>query len=95
MKTPSLQQTLGHLREARRQIYFLLCTIAISTVGTAQAGWLDSAKRLMLDATEPIGIAVIVIGGMRISTKDLYGGIAAVVGGIFIFKAQDIVSGLK
>lgn len=81
--------------QARRQIYFLLCTFMFAVTSNAQAGWLDSAKTLVIEATEPIGLVVIVIGGMRISTKDLYGGIAAVVGGIFIFKAQDIISGLK
>jgi hypothetical protein len=82
-------------RKARSYLYLFLCNLMFVAATNAQAGWLDSAKRLVIDATEPIGLCVIVIGGMRISTKDLYGGIAAVVGGIFIFKAQDIISGLK
>ncbi len=86
---------LQKFRQARFQIYFWACTLYLTATSYAYAGWLDSAKTLMLDATEPIGVAVIIIGGMRISVKDLYGGIAAVVGGIFIFKAQDIVNGLK
>ena len=66
-----------------------------SCMSYAHAGWLDSGKRLAIDASEPIGIVIVMVGGMKISTKDLYGGIAAVVGGIFVFKAQDIVAGFK
>ena len=77
------------------RVSFWLFTIMISTMSYAHAGWLDSGKRLATDAAEPIGIVVIMIGGMKISQKDLYAGIAAVVGGIFIFKASDIVAGLK
>lgn len=61
----------------------------------AYAGWLDNGKKIATDAAEPIGIVVMMIGGMKISQKDLYAGIAAVVGGIFIFKAPDLVAGLK
>ncbi len=86
---------LQKLNRLRHQIYFWTCTLYFLATSHAHAAWLDSAKSLTLEATEPIGIVVIVIGGMRISVKDLYGGIAAVVGGIFIFKAQDIVNGLK
>lgn len=83
------------LSKTRNQIYFLACTVMMSMVTNAQAGWLDSAKQIAIDASEPVGLVIIMIGGMRISTKDLYGGIAAVVGGIFVFKAQDIASALK
>lgn len=86
---------LKQLNHTRLQVYFWICTLYFAATSHAHAAWLDSAKNLTLEATEPIGIVVIVIGGMRISVKDLYGGIAAVVGGIFIFKAQDIVNGLK
>ncbi len=85
-------KTSSRLQRFTTRLWFLML---LSTSACAQAGWLDSAKRLLIEATEPIGLAVIVIGGMKISTKDLYGGIAAVVGGIFIFKAQDIIAGLR
>lgn len=87
----SIRRTKG----LRNQAYVLYASIMVAMIDYAQAGWLDSGKRIILDATEPIGIGIIVIGGMKISAKDLYGGLAAVVGGIFVFKAQDIVSGLK
>lgn len=83
------------IRRFHNQVYFILCTILFLTANQAQAGWLDSGKRLAMDAAEPIGIVVMMIGGMKISQKDLYAGIAAVVGGIFIFKAPDIVAGLR
>ena len=88
-------KTFRHIRQIRHQIYFLFCSLMFFTVNSAYAGWLDSGKRLAMDAAEPIGIVVMMIGGMKISQKDLYAGIAAVVGGIFIFKAPDIVAGLK
>ncbi|MDD2710111.1 MAG: hypothetical protein PHV34_19175 [Verrucomicrobiae bacterium] len=86
---------IENLKKTRSQIYFLACSFMMASATNAQAGWLDSAKQVAIDASEPVGLVVIMIGGMRISTKDLYGGIAAVVGGIFIFKAQDIASALK
>lgn len=88
-------KTIPSARRVHLYLYLLLCNLMFVAATNAQAGWLDSAKKLIIEATEPIGLCVIVIGGMRISTKDLYGGIAAVVGGIFIFKAQDIIAGLK
>ena len=86
---------MKNIRNLRNQIYFILCTLMFFAANPAQAAWLDSGKKLAMDASEPIGIVVMMIGGMKISQKDLYAGIAAVVGGIFIFKAPDIVAGLK
>jgi hypothetical protein len=86
---------MNTLRPFYQRIYFWICTFMITTMSYAQAGWLDSGKRLAMEAAEPIGIVIMIIGGMKISQKDLYAGIAAVVGGIFIFKAPDIVAGLK
>ena len=86
---------MKNIRNLRNQIYFILCTLMFFAANSAQAAWLDSGKKLAMDASEPIGIVVMMIGGMKISQKDLYAGIAAVVGGIFIFKAPDIVAGLK
>jgi hypothetical protein len=83
------------IRPIYNTAYFWFCTFMISTISYAQAGWLDSGKKLAMEAAEPIGIVIMIIGGMKISQKDLYAGIAAVVGGIFIFKAPDIVAGLK
>ncbi len=83
------------IRSIYHRAYFWACTFMFTAVTYAQAGWLDSGKKLAMDAAEPIGIVVMMIGGMKISQKDLYAGIAAVVGGIFIFKAPDIVAGLK
>lgn len=83
------------VQNIRYQIYFLICTFMLAIVSRAQAGWLDSGKRLAIEASEPIGIVIMIIGGMKISQKDLYAGISAVVGGIFIFKAPDIVAGLR
>lgn len=88
-------KTIRTIQTVRRQIYFLTCTLMLTATTYAHAGLFDSAKKIALEASEPIGIVVIMIGGMRITTKDLYGGVAAIVGGIFIFKAQDIVGGLK
>ncbi|MDD2709239.1 MAG: hypothetical protein PHV34_14730 [Verrucomicrobiae bacterium] len=88
-------KTLHRIRQSYWQIYFLLCAFMVLVANQVQAGWLDSGKKLATDAAEPIGIVVMMIGGMKISQKDLYAGIAAVVGGIFIFKAPDIVAGLK
>jgi len=93
--TQTLQKTLHATRRMRSGIYYWMCTLMLTAFSTAQAGWLDSGKKFVVEAAEPVGIAVIMIGGMKISQKDLYAGIAAVVGGIFIFKAPDIVAGLK
>jgi hypothetical protein len=67
----------------------------LAVVSNAHAGPFDAVKSIALSISEPVGIVVIMIGGMRISNKDIYAGIAAIVGGIFIFKAQDIASALK
>jgi hypothetical protein len=86
---------MSNIRRSYESTYFWVCTFMITTTSYLQAGWLDSGKRLAMEAAEPIGIVIMIIGGMKISQKDLYAGIAAVVGGIFIFKAPDIVAGLK
>jgi hypothetical protein len=83
------------IRPFYEKAYFLACTFMLSSMSYAHAGWLDSGKKIAMEATEPIGIVIMIIGGMKISQKDIYAGIAAVVGGIFIFKAPDIVAALK
>lgn len=83
------------IHQCSSRIYWYSVSVLLAMTQYAQAGWLDGGKKIAMDASEPIGIVVIMIGGMKISQKDLYAGIAAVVGGIFIFKAPDIVAGLK
>jgi hypothetical protein len=87
--------TMKLITRSYHRVYLLLCSILLASMTPAYAGWLDSGKKLAAEAAEPIGIVIMMIGGMKISQKDLYAGIAAVVGGIFIFKAPDIVAGLR